>query len=131
MKISNISSITVQSLCFNHLAFRNHPPFKDAHQGFEGEHLTMALRETRESWKDFLMNSGIPDAESSTYADTMVENRLTDPCDLTKELLKELNITIAGDIIGILKSAKKEVSEHKAPSPSRHNIPQAYVDQTS
>ena len=65
------------------------------------------------------MNSGIPDAESSTYADTMVENRITDPCDLTKELLKELNITIAGDIIGILKSAKKEASEHKAPSPSR------------
>ena len=65
----------------------------------------MALLTEKTAWEGFFHAANIPSAECTTYAEIMHSNRITDPSDLTKELLKELGITIAGDIISILKNA--------------------------
>ena len=65
----------------------------------------MALYKEKTAWEGFFHAANIPTAECGAYAEIMHSNRVTDPADLTKELLKELGITIAGDIISILKNA--------------------------
>ena len=64
----------------------------------------MALR-SKESWTNFIIAAGIPPEESATYATAFVDNRLTESSlpELSKEYLKDLGITIIGDIITILK----------------------------
>lgn len=72
-------------------------------------------------WKKFCIDSGIPLLASTTYATAFADNRLTEDMvpELNKGVLKELGITIIGDIIAILKHAavctrtKKEGLEDK------------------
>ena len=65
-----------------------------------------AVAPTKEEWTTFLTSCGIPEVEANNYAQTFVENRIAKASDLSKEVLKEMNITIIGDIIAITNQAK-------------------------
>ena len=68
----------------------------------------MALLKEKTAWEAFFHAAAIPATECTQYAEIMHSNRITDPADLNKELLKELGITVAGDIISILKAMKEQ-----------------------
>ena len=59
----------------------------------------------------FFGEAGIPSAAAKTYAASFVENRIRGDmlADLDKEYLRDMGITVLGDIICILKYAKKVV----------------------
>nr|CAD7392551.1 unnamed protein product [Timema cristinae] len=65
-------------------------------------------RNPAESWLKFFQDAGIPPAVAARYACTFAEHRLQSSMlmDLTKEDLQDLNITLKGDMIAILKHAK-------------------------
>ena len=65
--------------------------------------LHMAQLADEPAWEAFFTDAGIPTTEAKAYARTFNENRIRDPKDLNKELLKELDITVLGDRIAILK----------------------------
>ena len=58
---------------------------------------------TVDDWYKFLTDSGIPKTEAEAYAKTMIANCILYPSDLTRDILKELEITVIGDAIAILK----------------------------
>ena len=83
---------------------------------------------TPDDWYKFLTDAGIPREEATTYAKTLVENRIKNPSDLTRDILKELGITIIGDALAILKHAKPQeqkmtAGQTSAPG-SKHHRPQ-------
>jgi len=59
-------------------------------------------------WTRFFSDAGIPSFASSKYATIFYENRIQSNMlmDLDKDILKEMGITVVGDIIAILKHAK-------------------------
>jgi len=59
-------------------------------------------------WIKFFTDAGIPSFASSKYASIFYENRIQSNMlmDLDKDILKEMEITVIGDIIAILKHAK-------------------------
>ena len=71
------------------------------------------------AWQDYLKSAGIPDTEAKTYAKALHDNRIYHPEDLNKEILKELGITIIGDQIAILKSAKQSNAPSEKPTSSK------------
>uniref|UniRef100_A0A8C3JI02 Uncharacterized protein n=1 Tax=Calidris pygmaea TaxID=425635 RepID=A0A8C3JI02_9CHAR len=77
--------------------------------------VTMATSE----WIQFFRDAGIPPGPAVNYAVTFVDNRIqkTMLLDLTKELMKELGITVVGDVIAILKHAKVVYRQVRAPPP--------------
>ena len=60
-------------------------------------------------WKYFFINSGFQDTEASNYAQVFFNNRMRFELlsDLTKDYLKEMEITFIGDIMTILRYAKR------------------------
>ena len=62
-----------------------------------------------DEWKDFFINSGFQDTVASNYAHIFFNNRMRFELlsDLTKEYLKEMKITFIGDMMTILRYAKK------------------------
>ena len=68
----------------------------------------MALRTTEPEWEEFLEDAGIPGKEAKTYAKACMDNRNTCPTDLSKDILKELGISIIGDILAITKHAQAD-----------------------
>lgn len=57
-------------------------------------------------WKTFLTKAGIPEQVIGEYTKLFVENRMQKPSDLTKEVLKDLGLTVIGDIIAISREAR-------------------------
>jgi len=59
-------------------------------------------------WIKFFSDAGIPSFASSKYATIFYENRIQSNMlmDLDKDILKEMGITVVGDIISILNHAK-------------------------
>ena len=74
----------------------------------------MSLSSGRD-WVAFFGDAGIPSAAAKTYAASFVENRIRGDmlADLDKEYLRDMGITVLGDIICILKHAKKVVDTRK------------------
>ena len=77
------------------------------------------------SWKQFFLGIDIPETESTAYASLFARNRITDKTlsSLTVDHLQKLGVTILGDQLAILDSAKSkstvstpEISATSAPS---------------
>lgn len=68
---------------------------------------------TTREWISFFQEARIPRTAAAQYAMTFVENRITMDMllDLNKEYLKDMGITLLGDIIAILKHAKQAQSK--------------------
>lgn len=66
-----------------------------------------------EKWKKFFCDAGIPLSEASTYAYKFAHNRIQTNmlADLNKDYLKEMGITILGDVIAILRHSKQVYEE--------------------
>ncbi len=66
-----------------------------------------------EKWKKFFSDAGIPSADASTYAFKFAQNRIQTNMltDLNKDYLKEMGITIMGDVIAILRHSKQVYEE--------------------
>ena len=66
-------------------------------------------------WVAFFGDAGIPSASAKTYGAWFVENRIKGDMleDLDKGYLRDMGITAHGDIICILKHAKKVVNARK------------------
>ncbi|XP_059085820.1 uncharacterized protein C19orf47 homolog [Tigriopus californicus] len=60
-------------------------------------------------WVEFFVGAGIPSRESAQYAQTFHSHRISMEMllDLNKEYLRDMGITVLGDIIAILKHAKE------------------------
>ena len=76
-----------------------------------GSHLIMALRErirSSEEWKTFFTNAEIPEAQAAAYSQIFAGARLTETTmsDVDKATLQELEITVLGDQLAILRHIK-------------------------
>ena len=76
-------------------------------------------------WIKFFKDAGIPVGLAATYAVTFTDNRIKPDMllDLTTELLSYMHIDVMGDVIAILKHAKKVHTEVRTSSVT--NITQA------
>jgi len=63
---------------------------------------------SKDWWIKFFLDAGIPSFASSKYATIFYENRIQSNMlmDLDKDILKEIGLSVIGDIIAILKHAK-------------------------
>ena len=64
-------------------------------------------------WIKFFTAAGIPPGPAATYAMAFIDNRIQKSMlmDLTKEYLKDMGVSVMGDVICILKHAKSAHSQ--------------------
>jgi len=81
-------------------------------------------------WMKFFLDAGIPKESSAEYAVNFEENRMEMDMleELDKEALRDLNITAMGDIIAILRQARKVLSSS---SPAKNKSSKASLLTTS
>ena len=73
----------------------------------------MALRTTEPEWEEFFKDADIPDKEAKNYAKSCMDNHITCPTDLSKDILKELRISIISDILAIMKHTQADEDFNK------------------
>ncbi|KAK8738774.1 hypothetical protein OTU49_003665 [Cherax quadricarinatus] len=80
------------------------------------------------TWLKFFTEAGIPAGEATNYAITFTDNRIKQDMlmDLNREYLRDMGITVMGDVIAILKHAKVFTGQL-----SRQRVLQASSPQTS
>ena len=61
-----------------------------------------------EEWKEFFTDAGIQTNEATDYANKFVRNRIRKDMlvDVNKDYLKDMGITIIGDVIAILRHVR-------------------------
>ena len=89
---------------------------------------------TTKQWMRFFLDAGIPPDSAAHYAVTFEQNRmgLDMVGDLDKEYLRDLKITALGDIISILRAAKKhqDRTEREAAVAKREQVDSINVSST-
>ena len=89
---------------------------------------------TTKQWMRFFLDAGIPPDSAAHYAVTFEQNRmgLDMVGDLDKEYLRDLKITALGDIISILRAAKKhqDKTEREAAVAKREQVDSINVSST-
>ena len=67
-------------------------------------------------WNEFFLDAKIPKDVAPLYAENFCKNRMSFDMlpDLTKEYLRDLDVTVLGDIISILKHAKEVQSKQES-----------------
>ena len=83
---------------------------------------------SKSEWNDFFLDAKIPKDVAPLYAENFCKNRMSFDMlpDLTKDYLRDLDVTVLGDIISILKHAKdvqsKQDSEVSKLLPELKNV---------
>jgi len=76
------------------------------------------------SWEKFFEDAKIPKKEARSYAKLFSENRISVDIlpDLTKDVLRDIGITVMGDILSILRQCKTAPGTENTPVPlqSKH-----------
>jgi len=69
---------------------------------------TCLIMASKNEWNDFFLDAKIPKDVAARYAVNFYKNRMSFEmlADLNKDYLKDLDITVLGDVISILKHAK-------------------------
>ncbi|XP_038072445.1 uncharacterized protein C19orf47-like isoform X2 [Patiria miniata] len=88
----------------------------------------MATKSNKEmsEWIKFFTAAGIPPGPAAKYAMAFIDNRINKSMlmDLTKEYLKEMGVSVMGDVICILKHAKSAYSQYERERPLLEAMPQ-------
>ncbi|XP_022087628.1 uncharacterized protein C19orf47 homolog [Acanthaster planci] len=88
----------------------------------------MATKSTKEmsEWIKFFTAAGIPPGPAAKYAMAFIDNRIDKSMlmDLTKDYLKDMGVSIMGDVISILKHAKSAYSQYERERPILEAMPQ-------
>ena len=82
--------------------------------------------DTEEQWETFLGEADIPELEAKQYAKIFKDNRIKAAAlpDLNAELLKNLGITVIGDILAIIRHSKASL---QPVSPGKYEAPATSV----
>ena len=81
----------------------------------------MALR-TETQWVDYFKDLAIPEDTAAQYAASFTANRISNAVlpELNKETLKDLGVTIIGDVLTILQKVKSPTASNSAAHASAH-----------
>ena len=75
------------------------------------------------AWEAFLRTTGIPRDEIKPYAGKLMEHRIRNPLDLDKDTMKEVGITVIGDIKAILNTRETQGEQEKTTKPKTNYTP--------
>ncbi|XP_064081229.1 uncharacterized protein C19orf47-like isoform X1 [Macrobrachium nipponense] len=84
-------------------------------------------------WLKFFTEAGIPPSDATTYAITFTDNRIKQEMilDLNKEYLRDMGITVMGDVIAILKHAKVYCAQKSRQKVMQSSTPSSETDSSN